>query len=351
MAFLIALRSQRLFSTVGVIVAYAVLVVIVFTVAEVIPKTLAALAPSAVALLAARPVSWLTRIVPVSPISRLLIGVANVVVPGRGLAQGPFVSELELLGIVGAAADDEVIELEEQELIASVLEFGDTMAREVMVPRLDMLTVPAGMSVRESLDSAIEHGYSRLPVVGATSDDVVGVVYAKDLMRIERVGSGHLPVDAFVRPARFVPATTLVARLMRDMQASKSHMAILVDEYGGIAGLVTLEDCLEELVGDIVDEYDVETEDFVDLGNGTFVVDGAVTIGDFNDARKTALPDDDWDTIGGMVFGLLGHVPVVGETITFQGWELTVAYMDGRRVARVRAKAANAAEFEPEATS
>src|SRR5262249_2465166 len=150
------------------------------------------------------------------------------------------------------------IEHEERELIESIIEFGDTLAREIMVPRPDMVTVSADDTVTNALDTAIEHGFSRFPVVGENVDHVLGIAYTKDLMRVEREGRGTHSVAAVVRPAVFVPETKPVARLMREMQAGKFHMAILVDEYGGVAGLVTLEDCIEELIGEIVDEYDVE---------------------------------------------------------------------------------------------
>ncbi len=178
------------------------LVGVIFVVAEVLPKTWAMVATDRVVLATARPVLALTRLTPLQPLVRGLIGLANVLVPGKGLRRGPFVSEQELLGIVGAAADDDVIENEERELIASVLEFGDTVAREVMVPRPDMVTVPSTARVSEALDVAIEHGYSRLPVIGDALDDVLGIAYTKDLMRADRSGSGtDLVASISVMPA------------------------------------------------------------------------------------------------------------------------------------------------------
>ena len=193
-------------------------------------------------------------------ISKGLIGLTNVILPGRGLKQGPFVSEQELLGIVEAAAEDEVIEFEERRLIESIIEFGDTVAREVMVLRPDMVVIPHDATVSSALDIAIEHASSRLPVMGEGEDEVVGLGHAKDLMRAERDGRGDERAASRARPVRFIPENKPLNRLMREMQADKFHLAILLDEYGDIAGMVTLEDCLEEASSEIVDEFDCEED-------------------------------------------------------------------------------------------
>ncbi|HEX9258537.1 MAG TPA: hemolysin family protein, partial [Acidimicrobiales bacterium] len=262
-------------------------------------------------------------------------GLANFILPGKGLKEGPFVSEQELLGIVEAAAAEDVIQHEERELIESIIELGDTLAREIMVPRPDMVTVEADGTITEALDVAIEHGYSRVPMVGENVDDLIGIAYAKDLMRAEREGRGLEPVASATRPAVFVPETKPVADLMREMQAGKFHMAILVDEYGGIAGLVTLEDCIEELVGEIVDEYDIEEADVERLAGGELRVDAGMPIDELAEILQVELPDDDWDTVGGFVFGTLGHVPVPGESVELHGLRFVAEQVDGRRISRV----------------
>ena len=235
------------------------------------------------------------------------------------------------------AVEEDVIEHEERELIESIIELGDTVAREIMVPRPDMVTVPRAASVTGALDGAIERGFSRLPVVGDGLDDILGIAYTKDLVRAERAGRGNEPVTITMRPVHFVPETKQVARLMRQMQAERFHMAVLVDEYGGIAGLVTLEDCLEELVGDIVDEYDHEVAEVERLESGEYALDGAIAIDEVNELLGTHLPDDDWDTLGGYLFGTLGHVPEEGEAVRHEGWNLVAARVERRRIARVRA--------------
>ena len=335
-AFLASALAVRLFGPWGGVVAFMLDVVVLYVIAEALPKTWAVLAPDRAALLTARPVSALVAFTPLRYVSRALIGLTNVIIPGRGLRKGPFVSEQELLGIVDAAVEDEVIADEERELIESIITFGDTVAREVMVPRPDMKTVPATSTVTNALDVAIEHGFSRLPVVAASIDDVIGVAYTKDLVRAEREGRGRASVRPEARPATFLPETKPLARLMREMQANKFHMAILVDEYGGTAGLVTLEDCLEELVGDIVDEYDREVPDVVHLADGELRVDGGLAIGELNELLGLSLPDDDWDTVGGFVFGTLGHVPDEGEHVERDGYRFAAEKLEERRIALVR---------------
>jgi putative hemolysin len=335
-AFLTTILADHLFGAVGVIAAFVLNVVLFFVLAEALPKTWAVLHSDRAALMTARPTHALVTFPPLRLVSNALIGLANVLMPGKGLKQGPFVSERELLGIVEAAAQDEVIEHEERELIESIIEFGDTLAREVMVPRPDMVTLSADDTVSEALDMAFEHGFSRFPVVGETMDDVVGIAYTKDLMRVEREGKGQQPVAAIVRPAVFVPETKPVARLMREMQAGKFHIAILVDEYGGIAGLVTLEDCIEELIGEIVDEYDLEDTEVEQLADGELRVDGGLPIDELNELLDEELPDSDWDTVGGFVLSSLGHVPKEGESVEYRGHRFTAERMEGHRIARVR---------------
>ena len=205
-----------------------------------------------------------------------------------------------------------------------------------MVPRPDMLIVDNDATVSAALDLAIANGVSRLPVQGGDGDDIVGLAYTKDLIRVEREGRGDEPVLDLARKVRFVPENMPVARLMREMQRDKFHLAIVADEYGGIAGLVTLEDCLEELVGEIIDEYDVEDVDIERLPNGDYLVDGGTPVEDINELLDITLPDEDWDTVGGFIFGTLEHVPEVGESVAHEGWRFTVDEVDGRRVRLVR---------------
>jgi len=229
-----------------------------------------------------------------------------------------------------------VIETEERALIHSIIEFGDTVVREVMVPRPDMVAIGADASVEAVLERALDVGFSRLPVVEQQGEDVVGVAYTKDMIRAERSGRGDEPVRDHVRTAHFVPETKRVSDLMREMQAETFHLAVVVDEYGGTAGLVTLEDLIEELVGEIVDEFDVEEAQVEQLGGGEVRVSARLPVDEVNDLIDASLPLGAWDTVGGLVFDLLGHVPVAGESVTVDGLRLVADRVNGRRIERVR---------------
>jgi CBS domain containing-hemolysin-like protein len=333
---LTAIVFGRMFGGWGVVVGVVLNVLVFFVLAEAVPKTYAVLYPQRAALVSARPVSALVAFPPLQWASKALIGLTNVIVKGKGLEQGPFVSESELLGIVETAAEDEVIEEEERELIESIIEFGDTVAREVMVPRPDIVLIPSDASVSAALDIALQHGFSRLPVISADDDDdVLGLAFAKDLMRAERDGAGDQSVTGLLRSVRFVPENKPVNRLMREMQHEKFHLALVADEYGALSGLITLEDCLEELVGEIHDEHDTEDTEVQHLADGGYLVDGGMAIGDLNELLGTRIPDDDWDTLGGFLFGTLEHVPHVGEFVVHDGWRFTVEELEGRRIRRV----------------
>ena len=334
--FLMTLLADRLFGATGLIIGFLLNVIVFFVIAESMPKTWAVLKAERAALLTARPVELLVSFPPLRWISRGLIGLTNILLPGKGLKEGPFVSEQELLGIVEAAAEDEVIEHEERRLIESIIEFGDTVAREVMQPRPDMIVVDHDATVTAALDLAIAHGVSRLPLHGEDGEDIVGLIYAKDLIRAEREGRGDTPALDLARPVRFIPENKPVSRLMREMQAGKFHLAIVADEYGGIAGLITLEDCLEELVGEIVDEYDIEELAVQRLPNGDYLVDGGLQVEELNDLLDADLPDEEWDTVGGFLFGTLEHVPEPGESVEFDGWRFAAEEIDGRRIRLVR---------------
>lgn len=337
-ATLTGILSARLAGTYGVIIGVVANVLVFFVLAEAVPKTYAVQHPQNAALATARPTAALVSFPPLRMVSKWLIGLTNLIVKGKGLEQGPFVSESELLGIVEVASQEGVVEHEERELIESIIEFGDTVAREVMVPRPDIVSIESASTVTEALDMAIEHGFSRLPVLGTGGDDdVVGIAYTKDLMQAERKELGDHRITEFLRSARFVPENKPVARLMREMQAEKFHMALVADEYGALAGLITLEDCLEELVGEIVDEHDEEETAVQRLADGDYSIDGSMSISDLNDLLDIGIPDDDWETVAGFLFGTLEHVPVAGESVSRDGWCFTVTEVEGRRIRRVTA--------------
>lgn len=339
-AALTGVLADRLFGPWGIAAATFVNVVLVFVFAEAAPKTWAVLNPDRAALVSAGPVSALVRFPPVQLLSRALIGLTNVVLPGKGLKEGPFVSEEELLALADVAVEEEVLEESERVLIEQIIEFGDTVVREVMVPRPDMVAVPVDFRVGDVMEVAILNGLSRLPAYRDGVDDIVGVVYAKDLMRAERDGHASIPVSEILRTPRFVPETKKVAELLREMQAEQYHLALVVDEYGGTAGLVTLEDLIEELVGEIRDEYDREEPMVEPLTAGDVRVNARMPVDEVNDLLHASLPEGDWDSIGGLVLHLLGHVPAPGEAVQADGWELVAEKVQGRRIRAVRIRAA-----------
>jgi CBS domain containing-hemolysin-like protein len=205
-----------------------------------------------------------------------------------------------------------------------------------MVPRPDMVTVTADFRVADAMEVVLLNGLSRIPVCAAGIDDIEGVVHAKDLMRAERDGREEVAVSELLRPARFVPETKRVAALLREMQQDRFHMAIVVDEYGGTAGLVTLEDIIEELLGEIVDEFDVEDPMVEPLPDGGVRVNARLPIDEVNELLHRRLPEGDFDTVGGLLLAELGHVPTNGERVVVAGWELTAQRVQGRRIGRVR---------------
>ncbi|MBA3268434.1 MAG: HlyC/CorC family transporter [Acidimicrobiia bacterium] len=335
-ATLIGVVAERQLGPWGVLAATGFEVIVIFVTAEAVPKTFAVQHPDRAALAVAPVVSFLVRFPPLRLLARGLIGLSNVIVPGKGLKSGPFVSEEELLAMADVAVEEDVIQREERQLIHSIIEFGDTVVREVMIPRPDMVSVEARASLSDVMEVVMAAGFSRIPVYEQGIDDIAGLVYAKDLMRATRDGRGEEPVRNLVRPARFVPETKRVAELMPEMQREKSHMAIVVDEYGGTAGLVTLEDLIEELVGEIVDEYDVEEAPVEPLPGGDVRVNARMPIDELNELLDVEFPQGDWDTVGGLIYNLLGHVPVEGETADYDSHRLRAEKVQGRRIGRVR---------------
>lgn len=335
-ASLIGIVLERQLGAVGVGVGLVVQVVLFFALGEVAPKTYAIQHTDRAALRVSGFLWAITNFPPLRGLSSVLIGLANALLPGHGIKEGPFVTEDDLLAMADAAANEDVIEREERQLIHSIFEFGDTVVREVMVPRPDMVAVEADATIEAAIERAIEGGYSRLPAYGDTTDDIVGLVYLKDLVHRARAGGSDEPVRAAVRPAVFVPEQKRVAELLRDMQSKQFHMAIVIDEYGGTAGLVTLEDLLEEIVGEITDEYDVEEPGVEHLPDGSLLVPGRTPIDDVSQELGIELPDTEWDTVGGLVFNLLGKVPDENEAVRFQDLEFRTERVQGRRIVSVR---------------
>lgn len=306
-------------------------------VVEIVSKSVAAHHADRLSLAAARPVSWLSVLL--TPIIRVLSSFTNLLLrPFGGHVQpdAPLVTEEEIQTLVRMGEEQGVLEQDEREMIHSIFAFGDTVVREVMVPRVDMICVEADDPVEALLDVVRTHGHSRIPVYHETVDQIVGLVHVKDLLSGSRDGRLAGRVRDFSRPAYFVPDTKRLDELFREMRRRKVHMAIAVDEYGGTAGLVTIEDLLEEIVGPIQDEYDKEEAPIKKLNDRVALVDGAVHLEEVNAALDIALPAGEVDSVGGFVTSLLGHVPAQGERVAYDGVELSVERVDGHRIAQVK---------------
>ena len=334
-AILVAIIAERETGSLGVTLISIGFTLVYFVAVEAMSKTYGILHSDRVALFLAPLVWFLARIL--SAPTRLLIGLANVLLPGKGLKQGPFVSEEEIRSMAEIGHEEGAIEEEEKEMIHSIFEFGDTVVREVMTPRPDMIAVEAGTKLKDVLTLMLKHGFSRMPVHEKNMDNIVGLAYAKDVMR--RLHNGRtrkeITVEDIARPAIFVPESKKIAELLREMQQQKTHMAIVVDEYGDVAGLVTMEDLLEEIVGEIADEYDRGESLVEPVDDLTMRVDGRLPIDELEELVDADLPDEEWDTVGGLLAGVLGRLPKRGDEVTLGGVILRVEKVKGRRIAKV----------------
>jgi len=360
---LVALITYRLVDglAVGALTAIAVMTVVSYVLIGVGPRTIGRQHAYSVAMAAAPLIRFLGRVL--GPIATLLILIGNAITPGRGYRDGPFSSEVELRELVDMAEERGVVEAGERNMIHGVFELGDTIAREVMVPRPDVVWIERGKSLRQALALCLRSGFSRLPVIGENVDDIIGVVFMKDLVRRSQGASDSRAseprVEELMRPATFVPESKPVDELLREMQASRTHMAVVVDEYGGFAGLVTIEDILEEIVGEIADEHDaVQRPPIEELPDGSVRITARLPVEDLADLFKVELPEDDGvETVGGLLARELGVVPIEGSEAEVGGLRLVAESTGGRRnqidtilvcrVAEARADDEVAAEDQP----
>ena len=312
----------------------AILLVVFFILWGVAPRTLGRQHPESIMRGSARLISMLTSVL--GPVVQLMILLGNALTPGRGFTDGPFASEAELRDMVNMAEANEVIEAGESRMIHSVFELGDTLVKEVMVPRTDMVWVPQDRTLRQLLSLALRSGFSRIPVVGEEGvDDVLGVVYLKDVTRriydFPDAERGET-VGEIMRPATFVPDSKPATELLRDMQPRHPHLVIVIDEFGGTAGLVTLEDLVEEIVGDIVDEYDHEIPAVAELPEtGQYRVSSRLPLDELGGLFDVTVEDDDVETVGGLMAKLLNVVPIPGSSVTYEGIEMIADRAVGRR--------------------
>ena len=313
------------------------LLVAIVVLAEALPKAIVLRNPDATALRLAGPISLLTAI-----FAPLIWLIDHTVIPftrlisGKNATTTPLVTQEELRLLVNVGEEEGLIEHKEREMIEGIFSFGDTLAREVMVPRVDIVSLDADASLAEALAAVIDHGHSRIPVYRETIDQIVGLLYAKDLLIAMRDGVRDIALERVVRPTYYVPETMKVDALLRDLQTRKVHMAVIVDEYGGTAGLVTIEDLLEEIVGEIQDEYDTEERSIQTVADGELLVDALVPIEDLSELTGAEIASDESDRIGGFVYERLGRVPTVGDVVELPGISIEVVSVQGLRPRQLR---------------
>ncbi|HEV7965162.1 MAG TPA: hemolysin family protein [Actinoplanes sp.] len=303
-----------------------------FVVVGVAPRTIGRQHAYAIGRATAPLVRGLGRVL--NPLASLLILIGNAVTPGKGFPEGPFGSQVELRELVDLAEQRGVVEHGERDMIHSVFALGDTIAREVMVPRTEMVWIEAPKTLQQALFLFLRSGFSRIPVIGESVDDVLGVLYLKDVIRRTQSGDPAATAEAVadvMRTATFVPESKPVDDLLSEMQAARTHLVIVVDEYGGTAGLVTIEDILEEIVGEITDEYDVERPPVDHLEDGSVRVTARLPIEDLGELFGVELPEDEVETVGGLLAQTLGRVPIPGASVDIGGLHLIAEGTTGRR--------------------
>ncbi|HEY7348553.1 MAG TPA: hemolysin family protein [Ktedonobacterales bacterium] len=336
-ATLATLLALRLSASWGELLSTLLIALIVLIFCEIAPKTAAIQNPERWARVLVNPVrgaAWF-----LSPVIRFLGAITSSLVRlfgGRVRRRGPFVTEEELRMLVAVGEEEGVIEEEEREMIHSIFELGDRPVREIMIPRIDMVTLESEDTLDEAATLIMQGGQSRIPVYEDTIDNLIGVLYAKDLLRHLRQGNTQAKVRDFVRPAYFVPESKKLDDLLHELQHQRVHMAIVVDEYGSVAGLVTIEDLVEEIIGDIQDEYDKEEILYERIGDNEYIIDAKISIDDFNEVLDTRLTDEDYDTLGGFVYAQLDKVPSVGDEVSYRNLAMTVLSTRGRRITKVK---------------
>ena len=334
---LVGVIADRLFGTLGLAAGIVFEIVVIFVFGEAVPKNWAVLYPDRAALRVAPFVDRVIRFPPVRFVAAALTAFSHLFVRDKsGNPVEAEVMESELLALADVAVEADVIEEEERELLSSIIEFGDTIVREVMAPRPDVIAVSEKEAAGDVLERAIAEGLSRIPVYRGSVDDIVGIAYTRDLVLAVRAsGAEGRPVGQLARPANYVPEQKRVAPLLREMQRKQFHLAVVVDEYGGTAGIVTLEDLIEELVGEIADEFDTDEPEVEILGT-ELRVPGRMSIDDVNEIASVELPNGDWDTIAGLLLHLRGQPPAEGESIVAGDVELIADRVQGRRIRTVR---------------
>ncbi len=322
----------------GIVVAIVSLTLLVLFLCRLIPRAWAMRDPEAAALMLARPIELLTLVL--YPFVRVFRALTESLIDGAGrteMSKDAADIEAELRLFMDAGEEEGYIEEDERQMIASICDFDATLVREIMVPRIDMVALELGASIEEALDVIVETGYSRIPIYEGAIESIIGILNAKDLLAHLRDNDTSQPgLRELLRPAHFVPETNKVGEVLEELQGERIQMAIVVDEYGGTAGLVTVEDALEEIVGEIEDEYDT-AEPFCEMvSEKEAIFNARMDLDDVNRLMRTSLPTEDTDTLGGLIYSKLGGVPKVGDAVTLDGVKITVLSLLGHRIKKVR---------------
>jgi CBS domain containing-hemolysin-like protein len=317
----------------AVLTSIGVMLVVSFVVVGVAPRTVGRQHAVRVALASAAPLLLITRVL--GPIPQLLILLGNAITPGRGFSEGPFSTETELRELVDLAEASAVIESGERKMIHSVFELGDTTVREVMVPRNDVVFIERHKNLRQTMSLFLRSGFSRVPVVGENLDNVVGFAYLKDVTKRvfdDADAETTQRIDTLLRPVHWVPDSKPADELLTEMQARRQHIAVVVDEYGGTAGIVTIEDVLEEIVGEITDEYDEAAIEVERIGDGAVRVSSRYPVDDLDEIfEDVSIVEDEVDSVGGLMAKLLGRVPIPGSSVEIEGLRFEAEAPAGRR--------------------
>ena len=328
--------ALRLLRAHGPFYAVLVMTVLILIFGEIAPKTYASQNAERVSYWVAPYLRFLTFAL--TPFIKILVTITRVIIKllgGEPNEMQPFITQDEIIRFLNVGEGGGVIEEEEKEMINSIFEFDDTVVREIMQPRIDIVGVDIETSFSEVVDVIIENGHSRIPVYRESMDNIIGILYAKDLLQFIKEDYGDIGIGDLIRRAYYVPESKKVNQLLTELRHEKVHMAVVLDEYGGTAGIVTIEDLIEEIVGDIQDEFDFEELDYTFINDTELLVDAGMPVDELNDLLDVALPVEDYDTLGGLTLNVLGHLPIVGESFSYENITFTIKEMTGHRILKI----------------
>ncbi|TFB08116.1 HlyC/CorC family transporter [Candidatus Atribacteria bacterium MT.SAG.1] len=330
----------KTFGNIGIGIASGIMIFTILVFGEIVPKSLAVANAEAISKRVAKPIEIIsTGLFPLIKFFKIIISVVYYFFGKKSVEEKKEITEEDLITLIDAGKDEGVIEEEEKEMIRNIFEFGDTMVKEVMIPRVDIACIPSDTKLGSILKLIKKMGHSRIPVYEETIDNIIGILYAKDLLSIYEqwyTSKEKFDLKGIIREAYFVPENKKIDELLDIFQKDRIQIAIAIDEYGGTAGLITMEDVVEEVVGEIIDEYDKEIKLYEIIGDNTVIVDGIISIEEINEILNIEIPEKDFETLGGFIFDLLGRVPRKGEKIEYQNFQIIIEQVVKNRIRRVK---------------